>query len=730
MLDSTDVWREVRNWTPGRATHDVNFWIVMNPTSSSQPCALASREPQAPAAAEPEPALLRIPPRHPGLTTSGVRAVLSAMDGAVPEWIQGSDMAQINSQLSSYVPNLGGDVIRGTSDGRFAPGVRLLAASRPFLQEHAALEWGADVTLGAANPIDILQFVNSARSTPGDTRKVYYAGGDTAHASLIIFVREGDREAVVLVDSTSPEQYSWLNAVKDLMQGAGLHVYQQAGFVQRDRTSCRAYAWEAARALCGRHREGKPGKFGPWLMPGLLARLDAHKTTAQAPGDDHEPRERPGLTQFTPLPELARFSQDESWLNLYAANELDVVLCDSGAPKTLGDDKAESRYSVPGARFPMMDRLRQSGWLLLRLAEIAAIGKRLQQRAGNDWDAARQRTLAAHLQVQAELKSRRGASDIESLLALAHRPREFSSETLLLLEKPNLELRLLKRATVGGQSAHIENSMQVAQNFLNEVQHAIAACNFEGSFDERLQAQSTLDDAIWKSRALLESIGSALKAERIRLQALQAGDEDLSRLGALAGEPDEFLREWEASIERWKSRLPNAEDIEAAATHAQLSQLDADLLRAFERLDELAYLASLVSSSPQVGERLPLQNAVAALKSVAQVLRSKQGQQQRLFTEESWPDIANAIAVTTAKPAQLDPGAFDLLDQAVEQMKADVALHQRRDLNAMFPRATGDACTSIPVLQGGVQRHHPDAAPPDDRWLRTSADRRMPRYPV
>ncbi|WP_395685624.1 hypothetical protein [Caenimonas koreensis] len=233
-------------------------------------------------------------------------------------------------------------------------GVRLEATGRQLLAAYFNRKYECSITvLDTGDPMrvatELARLIRQARSVPGDTRRALSFGD--IHGAAVVYIREGDEEAILLADSvptlTAPPGLhathlpsALLKAITDLP--ALPEVYVQSQGLQSDSHSCFTFAMKAAVTLT-RRTPGQFGQPGQYLIAELIDELnrncdlDAFRLSTPVP-----------MLPVQPVPEIAKMFQGPA--DRRVASEKPVR--DSKGMPTVGDFITAHTVEIPiGPRF-------------------------------------------------------------------------------------------------------------------------------------------------------------------------------------------------------------------------------------------------------------------------------------------------------------------------------------------------------------------------------------------
>jgi hypothetical protein len=286
---------------------------------------------------------------------------------------------------------------------RFEPAVELTKKGRELLGNYYARKYNADIVFSMA-PIEDereldSEFFERSRQKTGDVvRSALYRGhGENAHGTLLVYVREGAREgareALIVFNSSADE--SDLNTGIELANDAArltpgdkpIEVFQHVRAIQKDWLSCWVFAMKTAVTLTGHERDAS-GSFNDFLVPDLLARLQARRLTTPA---------LQGASPVWALPEVTRVSQDLASILADAGGELDSLMTASKPGVTLRDFLEKYTYTLRDGT-QQLDYMRQKGHRAAENAEIQAWSQQIGEQLGEEvWTTERQSEFAAQI---------------------------------------------------------------------------------------------------------------------------------------------------------------------------------------------------------------------------------------------------------------------------------------------------------------------------------------------
>jgi hypothetical protein len=286
---------------------------------------------------------------------------------------------------------------------RFEPAVELKKTGRELLGRYYARKYNADIVFSMA-PIEDereldSEFLERCRQKTGDVvRSALYRGhGENAHGTLLVYlregVREGAREALIVFNSSADE--SDLNTGIELANDAArlspsgkpIEVFQHVRAIQKDWLSCWVFAMKTAVTLTGHERDAS-GSFNDFLVPDLLARLQARRLKTPAPQ---------GASPVWALPEVTRVSQDMTSILADAGGELDSLMNASKPGVTLRDFLEKYTYTLRDGT-QQLDYMRQKGHRAAENAEIEAWSLQIGGQLGEEvWTTERQSEFAAQI---------------------------------------------------------------------------------------------------------------------------------------------------------------------------------------------------------------------------------------------------------------------------------------------------------------------------------------------
>ncbi|MRD49313.1 hypothetical protein GHT07_18720 [Caenimonas koreensis DSM 17982] len=154
-------------------------------------------------------------------------------------------------------------------------GVQLEATGRQLLAAYFNRKYGCSITvLNTGDPMrvatELVGLIEQARSVRGDTRRALCFGD--IHGASVVYIREGDEEAILLADSVprvaAPPELHATHLPSALLKAitalpAPPEVYVQSQGLQSDSHSCFTFAMKAAVTLTRRTPEqfGEPREY-------------------------------------------------------------------------------------------------------------------------------------------------------------------------------------------------------------------------------------------------------------------------------------------------------------------------------------------------------------------------------------------------------------------------------------------------------------------------------------
>jgi len=282
---------------------------------------------------------------------------------------------------------------------RFEPAVTLTMKGRELLASYYARKYDADIVFTTALDDDAAEldpaFIERCRQKTGDVvRSALYRGhGENLHGSLLVYAREGVREALILFDSAADE--SSLNIGIELakdaaplaLDGKPIEVFQHVRAIQKDWQSCWIFAMKTAVTLTGRQPDGRGG-FKDFLMPDLIYSLDSRRLNTPAPA---------GINPVWALPEVVRASQSMTSVLADAGEYLDTPMRSAKAGVTLRSFIEKYTYTLRDGT-QQLDYIRQKGHRADENAEIQAWSEQISEALSEDlWTTGRQIEFAAQI---------------------------------------------------------------------------------------------------------------------------------------------------------------------------------------------------------------------------------------------------------------------------------------------------------------------------------------------
>ena len=344
-----------------------------------------------------------LPPARTNVTARHVEDVLTEMVAST-RGLKLADFEDVSldEPSSPYVAgsaNIRETIAPGSSVRRFGAGIRLTEYGREILAMYYTRKYNADIAFSEARgvgmrPLD-RRFIEAARQKPGQVvRCAQYLGhvGDI-HGTLLVYTREGGREALLWFDSMSGGQNLDVGialaaaAAPLALDAHPMTVFQYAMPLQRDYQSCWVYAMKTAVTLTGRKRDGHGG-FGDFMIPDLIGDMEARRLNTPTPA---------GANPVWAPPEVARTSQFFTSILAHAGDAMDQPLRGARPGVTLRSFLEKYTYEQRDGD-QILDYMRQKGERLAEIADIEAWNQQIGKTVGPEiWGTAQQNEFVTRM---------------------------------------------------------------------------------------------------------------------------------------------------------------------------------------------------------------------------------------------------------------------------------------------------------------------------------------------